>query len=107
MAPVMSVRLKLVLGAAMVVLIHLLVLIVFGDNGLVELSTLRSREALLIQQNEIIESENVRLYRIIRRLKNDPVYIESVARNELGMVGKDDLVMLRPAAQRQGNRDAP
>ncbi len=103
----MSLRLKLVISAAMLMLIHLLALIVFGDNGLVELSTLRSREALLIQQNEIIENENVRLYRTIRRLKEDPVYIESVARSELGMVGKDDLVMLRPAAQRQGNRDAP
>jgi cell division protein FtsB len=107
MAPVMNLRPKLVIGAALVVLVHLLALIVFGDNGLVELSSLRSREALLIQQNEIIENENVRLYRTIRRLKDDPVYIESVARNELGMVGKDDLVMLRPSAQRQGKRDEP
>ena len=103
----MSLRLKLVISAALLLMIHLLALVVFGDNGLVELSTLRSREALLIQQNEMIESENVRLYRTIRRLKDDPVYIESVARSELGMVGKDDLVMLRPTPQRQENRDEP
>ena len=103
----MSLRLKLVIGAAMLVLIHLLALIVFGDNGLVELSTLRSREALLIQQNDMIQNENLRLYRTIRRLKDDPVYIESVARNDLGMVGQNDLVFLRPAAQRQGHRNEP
>ena len=97
----MSLRLKIVVAATVLVLFNLLALIVFGDNGLVELSMLRSREALLIQQNEIMAKENIQLYRTIRRLKNDPVYIENVARNELGMVGRDDVIIIRTGAHGQ------
>jgi cell division protein FtsB len=50
----------------------------------------------MVRQNETLAVENVSLYRTIGRLKNDPVFIESVARNELGMVGKDDVVILGP-----------
>ncbi|MBW2177339.1 MAG: septum formation initiator family protein, partial [Deltaproteobacteria bacterium] len=35
------------------------------------------------------------LYRTIKRLRNDPQYIESVARKELGMI-KEDEVILKP-----------
>ena len=87
---------KIILAGAAVVLFNLMLLIVFGDNGLVELSRLRAREQALSGQNETLARENVSLYRTIGRLKNDPVYIESVARNELGMVGKNDVVILRP-----------
>lgn len=97
----MNLRLKIAVAATILVLFNLVALIVFGDNGLVELSMLRSREALLIQQNEIMAKENIQLYRTIRRLKNDPVYIENVARNELGMVGRDDVIIIRTGAHGQ------
>jgi cell division protein FtsB len=87
---------KCIITGAAVVLINLMLLIVFGDNGLVELSRLRAQERATAAQNEILARENVNLYRTIGRLKSDPVYIESVARNELGMVGKDDVILLRP-----------
>jgi len=99
----MSLRLKIVIAVSILVLFNLMALIVFGDNGLVELSMLRSREALLIQQNEIVARENLLLYRTIGRLKNDPAYIESVARNELGMVGENDVIVIRSGTRGQGD----
>jgi len=84
----------IVVGATVSLLI-LMVLIVFGDNGLMELTRLRSREHAMAEQNETLARENVSLYRIIGRLKRDPLYIESVARHELGMVGKDDIIIIR------------
>lgn len=99
----MSLRLKIVIAVSILVLFNLMALIVFGDNGLVELSMLRSREALLIQQNEIVARENLLLYRTIGRLKNDPAYIESVARNELGMVGENDVIVIRSGTRSQGD----
>jgi cell division protein FtsB len=39
-----------------------------------------------------LEKKNRALYGNIQRLKNDPEYIENIARTELGMVGKDELV---------------
>lgn len=92
----MNLRQKIVVAGAVVVMFNLMLVIVFGDNGLVELSRLREKEQLMVHKNETLAVENVNLYRTISRLKNDPVYIESVARNELGMVGKDDIVILGP-----------
>lgn len=92
----MNLRQKLMVAGAVVAMFNLMLLIVFGDNGLVELSRLRDKEQQMVRQNEILAGENVNLYRTIRRLKTDPVYIESVARNELGMVGKDDIIIIEP-----------
>jgi cell division protein FtsB len=86
---------KCIVAGVAVVLINLMLLIVFGDNGLMELSRLRDQEQATASQNETLARENVNLYRTIGRLKSDPVYIESIARNELGMVGKDDIIILR------------
>ena len=92
---------KWLVALAAVALLNLTLVIVFGDNGLVELSRLRGQERSLAGQNETLARENVSLYRTIDRLKHDPVYIESVARNELGMIGKDDVIILR-AAEKKG-----
>jgi cell division protein FtsB len=93
---------KWLLAGAAVALFNLVLLIVFGDNGLVELSHLRDRQQALVEQNETLARENVDLHRTISRLKTDPVYIESVARNELGMVGKDDVILMRAGGKGQG-----
>lgn len=97
----MSPSQKWLLAGTAVVLFNLMLLMVFGDNGLVELARMRAQEHSLADQNEALARENVELYRTIGRLKNDPVYIESVARNELGMVGKDDVIILRPGQKGQ------
>jgi cell division protein FtsB len=33
------------------------------------------------------------LYNEIERLKNDDKYIENIARQELGMIGKDEMIL--------------
>ncbi|WP_319526115.1 septum formation initiator family protein [uncultured Desulfosarcina sp.] len=98
----MSLDRKWLIAAAAVVLFNLMLVIVFGDNGLVELSRMKDRQRHLAAGNETLARENVSLYRIIGRLKNDPVYIESVARNELGMIGKDDVILLQAADKSAG-----
>ena len=55
----------------------------------------------MVQQNETLARENVSLYRTIGRLKSDPAFIESVARNELGMIGKDDVIVVIPGSRGQ------
>jgi cell division protein FtsB len=93
----MSLDRKWMIAAAAVVLFNLMLVIVFGDNGLVELSRMKDRQQQLAAGNETLARENVSLYRIIGRLKDDPVYIESVARHELGMIGEDDVILSRTA----------
>ncbi len=45
-----------------------------------------------MKQNSELAKQNLDLYREIERLKSDPKYLESVARKELGVVGKDELI---------------
>ncbi len=97
----MNIRRKIIVAGAVVALFNLMLLIVFGDNGLVEMHRLREKELLMAQQNETLARENVSLYRTIGRLKSDPAFIESVARNELGMIGKDDVVVIFPGSKDQ------
>ena len=97
----MTLRRKIIVATAVIALFNLMLLIVFGDNGLVEMHRLREKERSMVQQNEKLARENVSLYRTIGRLKSDPAFIESVARNELGMIGKDDVIVVIPGSRGQ------
>ncbi len=93
----MSRRQKIILSLALIGLFHFLLVIVFGDNGLVELNRKRERRDRLVEVNQRLTEENYRLFRSIERLKEDPAYIESIARRELGMIAPDEMIFkVRP-----------
>ena len=73
----------------LVMLIH----VFFGANGFLDLNILNKERDALIEKNKRIDEENVSFYREIDRLKNDYTYIGSVARKELGFIGKDEVVI--------------
>lgn len=89
----MNTRQSISLGVSVLVLFSLLLFILFSDNGLADFFKLRSDRDRLIQENERLKHENLSLYRTIERLKNDPEYIESIARKELGMIRKDEVIL--------------
>ena len=65
----------------------------YGENGLADLYRLKTERDILLKKNDELIRENLSLYREIERLKNDPEYVENVARNELGVIGKDEVVI--------------
>ena len=69
-----------------------LLAIIFGDHGLTGMKAMREELKQIRQENARLEKENMDLYRTINRLKNDPAYIEQVAREELNMVRPDEIV---------------
>lgn len=71
----------------------LLGLIVFSDNGLVELNRLHREMDSIAQKNKQIKKRNHELYQAIKRLKSDPAYVEYIAREELGMVGTREIIL--------------
>lgn len=79
--------------SAMAVLMGLMAAIVVSDNGLLDLLRLRRQRDAVAAQNETILRENAELSRTIERLKRDPHYIESIARQELGVIGKSELIL--------------
>jgi cell division protein FtsB len=67
-------------------------LIAFGNRGLVDNYMMRERLAALKKVNQDIARENRGLKKTIILLRSELSYVEMVARNELGMVKKGDLV---------------
>lgn len=68
------------------------VLITFGNRGIVDNYLMSKRLADLQSQTNKITAENNELKKMILSLRNDMNYIEIIARNELGMVNKGDIV---------------
>lgn len=67
-------------------------LIAFGNRGLVDNYMMRERLATLTKANQDITRENKALRKTIMLLRSELPYVEMVARNELGMVKKGDLI---------------
>jgi cell division protein FtsB len=73
-------------------LLLMALLITFGNRGFVDNYLMSKRLAQLKSQNIKITAENNELTKKIILLRNDISYIEMIARNELGMVRKGDIV---------------
>jgi cell division protein FtsB len=73
-------------------LLLMALLITFGNGGFVDNYLMSKRLAQLKSQNKEIIIENDELKKRIILLRNDVNYIEAIARNELGMVKKGDIV---------------
>ena len=102
----MTTRQTCLLAMAIIGLIAFMLVIVFGDKGLADFHLLRLEHDRLVETNEALLSENLRLYQQKMRLEKDPLYIEHVARDELGLVSEEDLVFIAPA-KRPGQADKP
>jgi cell division protein FtsB len=88
----MTTKRKIVIITSIAVLFSFLFVIALGDRGAVDLYKLHLRKVRLDTSNLELQDKNRTLYRSIQRLKYDPEFIENIARSELGMVGKDEVV---------------
>jgi cell division protein FtsB len=73
-------------------LLLMALLITFGNRGIVDNYLMSKRLDNLKSQTIKITEENNELKKKILLLRNDINYIEMIARNELGMVKKGDVV---------------
>jgi len=64
----------------------------FGDNGILHLIGLKKELSLMKEKNLKMEEENQKLKEEVRRLRQEKRYIEEIARKELGMVKKGEIV---------------
>ena len=88
----MSSKQKILLSLSILIIFSLLLFIIFGDNGLVDLDLLERERDALIEKNDRITMNNLSLYREIDRLEHDSGYIEDVVRRELGLIAEDEVI---------------
>ena len=89
----MSLKKNILLVLAIVTMCLMLLFIVIGENGISDLYRLKKQKENLSQKNDELKKENITYYREIERLKHDPRYVEDVARKELGVIGKDEVII--------------
>ena len=67
--------------------------IIVGDKGISSLQLIKIERHALKSTHAELKRKNLQLFHEIERLKKDPVYIEAVARQELGLIGKKEIVV--------------
>ena len=102
----MSSKQSIFIAFAILAVCTLLLFIVFGDNGLADLHLLKMERDTLIEENRRLSQENLSLYREIDRMKHDPKFIESVARQELGVIGKDEVILKLKTGEKETVKSA-
>ncbi len=65
---------------------------VFGDRGLTDVLKLKGERDRILKTNSVLEKKNRDLVKKIALLKKDKRYIEEIARDELGMIGPNDVI---------------
>jgi len=85
-----------------VLLLALFVYIIFSPHGYSDLALLKKEQSKLVQKNERLTRENLAIRIEIDRLKHDLGYIENIARQEFGMIRKDEII-IKP--QKQSDRE--
>lgn len=95
--------LNLLLGFATVVL---LVDSLVGEKGLIERMRARQQYAAAAASLESLKAQNSRMREQARRLRDDPAAIETIAREELGLIRPGELLFIvrdakpaKPASQ--------
>ena len=89
---------NILVSISILLLIALFIYIVVSKHGYLDLIHLKQEQGKLIQKNEQLTRENHAISIEIDRLENDLSYIESIARQELGMIKKDEII-LKPKNQ--------
>ena len=98
----MSARQSIMLSLAIVGLFTFLLVIIFGDKGLADLHLVRLERDRLVDMNQALLQDNLARFAEKQRLESDPLYIEHVARRELGLVAADELIFMTPEAAPAG-----
>jgi len=70
---------------------------IYDSNGKERVERLRTELDALQEGNADLKRENEELAREIHAFHSDPHYVEKVARDELGMVGKEEVIYQFPS----------
>lgn len=66
----------------------------FGKRGLIEIYQTKRRQEALLQKIEQLDAKKRKLERDIEELQNNPHAVEKKAREKLGLVGKDEIIII-------------
>jgi cell division protein FtsB len=74
---------------------------VFGPYGALKYYEVANELNEILAQNEQLRETNTALQQEINKLKNDPVYLEEVAREEFGLIKKNEVIYEFPEKKKR------
>ena len=83
---------SLLIAAGVVLVLYFLVTRVLGEMGVVKYYRMKAQYSSLTKEIAKLKQDNVRLRKDVDSLKNDPAYLERVARDKLGLVRPGEIV---------------
>ena len=84
---------NVLLSISVLLLLGLFFFIIISEHGLADLRYIKKERDRLMEENKKLTATNETISVEIHRLKHDPAYIERIARQELGMIGKDEIIL--------------
>lgn len=76
----------------------------FGERGLLHLWRLRGEQRKLDESNFLLQRENEILRERIHRLRHDDLYLEKIAREDLGLVQPGEIIYRFTSSESKRNR---
>ena len=92
---------NVLLSISVLLLLGLFFFILVSEHGLADLRFIKKERDRLVEENQKLTGINQALSVEIDRLKHDPAYIESIARQELGMIGADEIILKSKSSPEQ------
>ena len=87
---------RIALGVFGLLTIAVLVLAVFNDKGVLQVSAQSKKLSAIENEVNTIDAENKQITREIQALRSDPTTIERLAREELKLVKPGEIVLVSP-----------
>lgn len=75
----------------------------FGQHGFIHLYRVEKERQAYIQKNKKLAEENQALFEEIQRLRTDPKYVGYIARRELGLIKRNEVIYRFTNGKKQGN----
>jgi cell division protein FtsB len=83
---------KLLIAAGVLLALYLLTSFIFGEMGVVKYCRMKAQYTTLTEETALLKRDNTKLRKTVYSLKNDPVYVERIARDKLGLARPGEIV---------------
>ncbi len=90
--PRSSVRRKLFVVLGILLAAYIIVSCIFGEMGLIKYYRMKVRSNALTNEIAALKRDNAKLRQHVHSLKNDPLYVERIARDKLGLARPGEIV---------------
>ncbi len=80
---------------------------IFGERGAIHLLRLWQEKKTLEENNFLLQKENETFRERIHRLRHDDLFLEKVAREELGLVRPGEIIYRFASSESKKKRDQP